>query len=271
MRDYGKVYTAIWESATFRALTEDGRTLALYLLTCPHGTINGTFRMPDGYACEDLQWPSERVCEGFRNLSENRFATRCETSKWVWVEKYLEWNPPENPNQRKAAQKLVDKIPTECAWKSMFMRVCAKSLGIDPPPEEPKKTEPLPNPSETVSKPVLGTGVGIGAGIEDSVATQRADEPPKFVVPADVVFGLGVPLLTVAGVSDKNARSMLALMCKTHTDQAVADAIQRCATEKPVQPVSWLQAALKPKTARKHAGFDSKDYRQGVNEDGSFA
>jgi hypothetical protein len=78
-------------------------------------------------------------------------------------------------------------------------------------------------------------------------------------------------MLTAAGVSDKNARSMLALMCKTHTDAAVADAIQRCATEKPVQPVAWLQAALKPKSARKHAGFDSKNYREGVNADGSFA
>jgi hypothetical protein len=38
---------------------------------------------------------------------------------------------------------------------------------------------------------------------------------------------------------------MLGLMRKTHGDLAVVDALQRCASEKPLQPVAWLQAALK--------------------------
>lgn len=69
-----------------------------------------------------------------------------------------------------------------------------------------------------------------------------AEAPPE---PADVIFGLGLPLLTAANVSDRNARSMLGLMRKTHGDAAVIRALQRCATEKPLQPVAWLQAALK--------------------------
>lgn len=64
---------------------------------------------------------------------------------------------------------------------------------------------------------------------------------------ADVIFGLGVPLLTAAGVSDRNTRSMLGMFRKQHGDAAVIDALQRCATEKPMQPVPWLQAALKAK------------------------
>lgn len=69
-----------------------------------------------------------------------------------------------------------------------------------------------------------------------------AGAPPDS---ADVIFGLGVPLLTAANVADKSARSMLGLMRKTHSDEAVIEALQRCAAEKPMQPVSWLQAALK--------------------------
>lgn len=69
-----------------------------------------------------------------------------------------------------------------------------------------------------------------------------AGAPPD---PADVIFGTGVPLLTSAGVSDRNARAMLGMQRKQHGDDAVIEALQRCADEKPLQPVAWLQAALK--------------------------
>lgn len=135
MRDYGKVHTSFWSSATTRSLSEDGRTLAMYLLTCPHGTIAGVFRLPDGYACEDLQWEPKRVQEGFAELLANGFANRCETTKWVWVTKHLEWNQPENPNQRKAVAKIATQVPAECAWNLDFMRVCGKFWGAETPAE----------------------------------------------------------------------------------------------------------------------------------------
>ena len=146
MREYGKVFSCIWGSSSFRTLSEDGRTLALYLLTCPHGTLAGVFRIPDGYVSEDLQWPSERVSEGFDELLQKGFATRCNRTKWVWVANYLEWNPLENPNQRKSAHKLALSIPDSCDWKSDFMRVCGNLLGIG-------QQESL-NPSERVSEPL---------------------------------------------------------------------------------------------------------------------
>jgi hypothetical protein len=147
VRDYGKVHTSFWSSATTRAMTEDARTLALYLITSPHSTIAGVFRLPDGYVCEDLQWSSERVAEGFQQLLSKGFANRCETTKWVWVAKHLEWNPPENPNQRKSALKVAQSVPDECSWKSEFMRVSGPLLGF----EEPSKA----NPSPTVAEPFL--------------------------------------------------------------------------------------------------------------------
>jgi hypothetical protein len=149
MRDYGKVYSRIWESPDFRGLSEDGRTLALYLLTCQHGTIAGAFRVPDGYACEDLQWCSERVSEGFSNLAEKGFATRCEVSKWVWIGRYLLWNPPENPNQRKSIAKVADLVPDQCTWKPAFMRVCGPLMRLERAPFEAPKGDP----SETLPEP----------------------------------------------------------------------------------------------------------------------
>ena len=120
MRDYGRVYSSFWTSADMRDLSDDGRLLALYLLSGPHGTIAGVCRLPDGYVCEDLGWTSRRVSEGFRELFKKGFANRCETTKWAWIRKFLAWNRPENPNQWKAARKLVSQIPPQCAWKAEF-------------------------------------------------------------------------------------------------------------------------------------------------------
>lgn len=148
MRDYGKVHTVVWSSDTFCALNDDGKMLALYLMTSPHSTIAGVFRLPDGYLCEDIGWPPERVKQAFSELLREGFANRCETTKWVWVTKHLQWNPPENPNQRKSVVKLAFSVPDECTWKQDFMRVCGPSLGLEEPKKEnpsPTVTEPLPN------------------------------------------------------------------------------------------------------------------------------
>lgn len=183
MRDYGKIFTSLWSSDTFRSMTEDGRALTLYLLSSPHGTIAGVFRLPDGYVCEDMQWDSERVSKGFAELFQKGFANRCETTKWVWVCKHLEWNPPENPNQRKSAQKIVDQVPSECGWKLDFMRASAELLGIEPPP----KSEPLPNPSETLVEPVSVTGAVTVAGAEEKKPpAKRATPTPAIARPDDV-------------------------------------------------------------------------------------
>lgn len=147
MREYGKVHSSFWSSPSIRGLSDDGKMLALYLLTSPHSNIIGAFRLPDGYACEDLEWSSERVAKGFAELLSNGFANRCETTKWVWVVKHLDWNPPENPNQRKSAAKIAGTIPDQCAWKPVFIEVCGDLIGLEPTPK--------PNPCETVSEPLL--------------------------------------------------------------------------------------------------------------------
>jgi hypothetical protein len=144
MRDYGKVFSTFWSSATTAGMTDDGKLLALYLMTCSHSTIAGVFRLPDGYVSEDLAWSIERVQQGFSELLSKGFANRCETTKWVWVVKHLEWNPPENPNQRKSAVKIATSIPRDTCWIDEFMRVCGAVLAL--------ATLPLLNPSGTVGK-----------------------------------------------------------------------------------------------------------------------
>lgn len=178
MRDYGKVFCAIWASEDFRSMSEDGRTLALYLLTCQHCTAVGAFRLPDAYAADDLQWPVERVLKGFAELLANGFASRDERSKWVCIAKFLDWNPIENPNQAKSAAKLIDQVP-EGGAKSMLLQAVRRlgrytaELGL----------KPLPNPSQTVPQPVAvavtGAGSVAGATVPDAPPSADENDPPK--------------------------------------------------------------------------------------------
>ena len=153
MREYGKVYSSFWTSETTRDLSDTGRILALYLLSCSHSTICGAFRLPDGYVSEDLNWGSERVAEGFEELFRKGFVNRCESTKWAFICQHFEWNKPENPNQWKAARKMALQIPGNCVWLVDFVEVFNELI--------PDKVEPLANPSErvtqTLSKPETET------------------------------------------------------------------------------------------------------------------
>lgn len=127
MRDYGRVYSAFWQSPEIRALPEDGRTLALYLLTCPHANLIGCYRLPDAYAADDLQWTVERVREGFTKLQESGWLARDLATQWVVVSKYTKWNAFENANVAKAAEKVFDQVPA--SWLKAFVAKAILEFG----------------------------------------------------------------------------------------------------------------------------------------------
>lgn len=97
------------------------------------------------------------------------------------------------------------------------------------------------NGTEQTGPDRRGTGEGTDIPSE-AVASAAAAAPPTD---RDLVFANGVVLLTAAGVTDRNARSFLAAQCKAHGEAAVRQALERCAEERAIDPVSWLQAALK--------------------------
>lgn len=159
--------------------------LLLYLLSCSHSSIAGAFRLPDGYAAEDLKWSPERVGKAFEELLANGFANRCRTTNWVWVIEHFQSNQLDNPNQVKSAAKWAATIPSQCAWIQAYMRVCGPLLGLSPPAE----CEPLANPLPTVLKPVsvsvavaetgTGTGEKAGAPAAPPFALTSAIDPKK--------------------------------------------------------------------------------------------
>lgn len=121
-----------------------------------------------------------------------------------------------------------------------------------------KETYEEPNPKAPITNPITNI----------SVSNDTGGKPPP---PKDFVFSYGVALLVNAGTPEKNARTFLGGLCRTHGDSAVAEKLRECAASTPIEPLSWLVAALKPKPASKHSGFENLNYAEGINADGTFA
>ena len=88
--------------------------------------------------------------------------------------------------------------------------------------------EPLTNNQETVN----------------SVSKDTGDKSPMTT--DEIIFGYGIPLLTNAGTADKQARSFLGGLRKTHGDESVVNALRDCIRAKPLQPLEWMAKALPP-------------------------
>lgn len=124
------------------------------------------------------------------------------------------------------------------------------------PGNNPPQT-PDPRPHTPLSSVPDGTG-GAAAKVTD---------------PNEIIFGYGLPLLTSAGTPEKQARSFLGGLRKSHGDTALIDKLRDCIREKPLQPLEWLAKALPPpsaKSATKHGGFENLNYREGINADGTL-
>lgn len=172
MRDYGVIHRGFWANEDIRSAGDDARTLAAYLLTSPHTTTVGAFRLPDAYACDDLGWTSERLRNGFETLSRIGFIRHDSATKWVWVVKFLEWNKPANPNIWKAIARMANGVPDAVPFKDEILA----SAGVSETVSKPLGNTPSPSPSPSLE----------GGGGETDLAIPLADGTDYAITLASV-------------------------------------------------------------------------------------
>lgn len=181
MRDYGKVFATFWTSDTTSSLSDDGKMLALYLMTSPHTNALGCFRLTDGYVTDDMHWAPERVREGFAELFRKGFANRCETSGWVLIQKHMAWNRPENPNQVKAIARLALQVPSNFQFCNELKTALEQHVDTEDADAKKALTEAKRKlGSATVPKPFLNQKQKqehLQAQEQDSSAPAKADAP----------------------------------------------------------------------------------------------
>ena len=161
---YSKVFVKIWHSKDFRAISEDGKMLFMYLLSSPHRNMGGFYYLPLPYLCYDVDLDEKRITKALQELADRDMVLYDFDAQVVLIKKWFCYNPIENENQAKGLNKQLAEIPKSKLFESFVN--CVK--------EHCKYTEtilkgfdiPFENPSETLSKPYTKPGTGTGTGTE---------------------------------------------------------------------------------------------------------
>lgn len=111
MAEYGKVYKKIWNNGKFQALSEKAKYLFLYIITSPHSTVFGLFRLPIGYISGDLSWQPKTVLKYLGELQKSSFLLWEQKSFLVVIPSWLEHNPIKTENQLKKGLAELSEIP----------------------------------------------------------------------------------------------------------------------------------------------------------------
>jgi len=108
---YNRISTKFWTDEKVLQWDNETRILALYLLTCPHKTTEGLFRLPKQYICADLAWSLEGLAKPFNKLLEDGFIKYDNTVNVILLCNALKYQSPDNPNQEKSAISLLKELP----------------------------------------------------------------------------------------------------------------------------------------------------------------
>lgn len=126
---YYRLSPKFWSDPMVLAWDDDTRLVALYLLTCPHRTTEGLFRLPRLYAVADLGWTAERFDQAFQNLLRDGFAEWDESAQVVLIVKALVWQSPDNGNMVKSAVRqlaMVPETPLKARFRALAERYCER-------------------------------------------------------------------------------------------------------------------------------------------------
>lgn len=120
MSRYNNVYSRLWARRDFRAMTEDGRALVQYLLTCSARTTEGLFRLPLPLAAHDIQWEQPRTVAAFAELTAAGFIETDPAVDLVWLILALQDEQPKGPKQVIGAVNVLAEIP-DSPLRSRFL------------------------------------------------------------------------------------------------------------------------------------------------------
>jgi len=111
MRNFSMVSPKIWTSPRFRKIADvRAKLLFLYLLTNAHQNSIGCYRLPAGYACEDLGWEPEVFRVALRTLVSGGLIELDNETDEVLIDRWFQHCPPTNSKHYQGACRLVEQI-----------------------------------------------------------------------------------------------------------------------------------------------------------------
>ncbi len=111
MKTFGKIESQFWDTMRHEELSDQGKLLAAYLLTCKHGNMIGIFSLPRAYIMGDLKWDAETVEITVSELLANRFLSVSAKTDYICINKFMSHNRAENVKQMEARLRLLLNLP----------------------------------------------------------------------------------------------------------------------------------------------------------------
>ncbi|TIP20160.1 hypothetical protein [Mesorhizobium sp.] len=98
VRQFHKVSPDVWRSRRFLALVGDQRELWFYLVTSPHQTSAGCYKLPPAYAVADLgnDWTRELYEACLRVLVDGDLIAHDPDTDEIYVCRWFKTSPPTN-------------------------------------------------------------------------------------------------------------------------------------------------------------------------------
>ena len=126
-RSYGVIHVAYWTNPEIKNLQDAPKLLGAYLLTSPHSNPLGAYRSTLAYISDDLSWSSQTTNSAIDKLKKIEFVEYDDREGWIYLPKYLRFNPPKNTNQGKNLFKLFNKVPASI---SFYARLAESTLDL---------------------------------------------------------------------------------------------------------------------------------------------
>jgi len=186
------LYRGIWNDDKFWLRSELGQRVYLYVLSTPLGNGLGCFKAGMAAMAEDLRMLPSRFAEGFGEGFDERYGEPLfnydEGARVVFIPKYLERNPPSNPNGIRALAKAFVSIP-DCKLKhDCYQTVKAFVERKNPTTEGGGKTFAQAF-EESFAEPSLNHA----ANVDRTMPLWFEDSPGINTVPVPLPVPLAVP------------------------------------------------------------------------------
>lgn len=150
MRDFSKISPSVWRSARFTDLSsDDARFLYLFYLTCEHQTSAGAYRLPDGYACNDLHWTQERYRKARADLQTADLIEFDDAASVVMIRRWFKHNPPMNESHLTGIERVIERLESELIAEAISLELneAWESVLVEKARHEERKKQKAPERS----------------------------------------------------------------------------------------------------------------------------
>lgn len=126
---YTCLYREIWNNEKFWGMSETAQLIYIHILSTPMGNGLGCYKAGIEALAEDKRMASEAFRKAFQEVLAKGFVEYDEIHRVLWIPKYIEKNPPGNPNVLKSWARIYSTLP-DCELKAKcYLEVKAFSEG----------------------------------------------------------------------------------------------------------------------------------------------